>query len=423
MNSKERIKTVLNHKTPDRIPIDFGGTPVTGIHILAIENLRNYFGLEKKPIKVIEPYQMLGDVEDDLKEAMGIDSVGLIGKKNMFGIVNENWKEFKMNWGQVVLVPGEFNTTSEPDGTLLIYPEGDTTIPPSAKMPGTGYFFDAIIRQEQINENNLNVEDNLEEFGAISQKELIYWENEIDKVKNSERAIVATFGGTAFGDIALVPAMQLKHSKGIRDVAEWYMSTVARTDYVHAIFEKQCEIGISNLAKLFDVVGNNVDAVFVCGTDFGTQNGQFCSSENFNELYAPYYKKVNAWIHENTSWKSMKHSCGAVEPFMENFINSGFDIINPVQVNAVGMDPKLLKEKYGEHMVFWGGGVDTQKVFPFGTPEEVEEQVLKHCEIFSMNGGFVFNTVHNIQATVPIKNIIAMLNGLRKFHGETPLKN
>ncbi len=423
MNSKERIKTVLNHKTPDRIPIDFGGTPVTGIHILAIENLRNYFGLEKKPIKVIEPYQMLGDVEDDLKEAMGIDSVGLIGKKNMFGIVNENWKEFKMNWGQVVLVPGEFNTTSEPDGTLLIYPEGDTTIPPSAKMPGTGYFFDAIIRQEQINENNLNVEDNLEEFGAISQKELIYWENEIDKVKNSERAIVATFGGTAFGDIALVPAMQLKHSKGIRDVAEWYMSTVARTDYVHAIFEKQCEIGISNLAKLFDVVGNNVDAVFVCGTDFGTQNGQFCSSENFNELYAPYYKKVNAWIHENTSWKSMKHSCGAVEPFMENFINSGFDIINPVQVNAVGMDPKLLKEKYGEHMVFWGGGVDTQKVLPFGTPEEVEEQVLKHCEIFSMNGGFVFNTVHNIQATVPIKNIIAMLNGLRKFHGETPLKN
>ncbi len=423
MNSKERIKTVLNHKTPDRIPIDFGGTPVTGIHILAIENLRNYFGLEKKPVKVIEPYQMLGDVEDDLKEAMGIDSVGLIGKKNMFGIVNENWKEFKMNWGQVVLVPGEFNTTSEPDGTLLIYPEGDTTIPPSAKMPGTGYFFDAIIRQEQINENNLNVEDNLEEFGAISQKELIYWENEIDKVKNSERAIVATFGGTAFGDIALVPAMQLKHSKGIRDVAEWYMSTVARTDYVHAIFEKQCEIGISNLAKLFDVVGNNVDAVFVCGTDFGTQNGQFCSSENFNELYAPYYKKVNAWIHENTSWKSMKHSCGAVEPFMENFINSGFDIINPVQVNAVGMDPKLLKEKYGEHMVFWGGGVDTQKVLPFGTPEEVEEQVLKHCEIFSMNGGFVFNTVHNIQATVPIKNIIAMLNGLRKFHGETPLKN
>ena len=108
---------------------------------------------------------------------------------------------------------------------------------------------------------------------------------------------------------------------------------------------------------------------------------------------------------------------------MEHFINSGFDIINPVQVNAVGMDPNLLKEKYGEHVVFWGGGVDTQKVLPFGTPEEVEEQVLKHCEIFSVNGGFVFNTVHNIQATVSIKNMVAMLNGLRKFHGETPLKN
>ena len=186
MNSKSRIHTALNHKSSDRIPVDFGGTPVTGIHVLAVERLRDYFGLEKKPVKVIEPYQMLGELEDDLREAMGIDTIGLTGKTNMFGIDNENWKELKMNWGQVVLVPGEFNTTSEPDGTLLIYPEGDTTVPPSAKMPGTGYFFDAIIRQEPINEDNLNVEDNLEEFGAISQKELIYWKNEIDKVKNSK---------------------------------------------------------------------------------------------------------------------------------------------------------------------------------------------------------------------------------------------
>ncbi len=423
MNSKSRIQTALNHKTQDRIPVDFGGTPVTGIHVLAVERLRNYFGLEKKPVKVIEPYQMLGELENDLREAMGIDTVGIIGKKNMFGIANENWKEYKMHWDQVVLVPGKFNTTNEPDGSLLIYPEGDTLIPPCAKMPDTGYFFDAIIRQRPIEEDKLNIKDNLEEFSVISKEDLIYWKNEIEKTSNSGKAIVTTFGGTAFGDIALVPAMQLKHPKGIRDIAEWYMSTVARTDYVHAIFEKQCEIGIGNLAKLLKVVGNKVDAVFICGTDFGTQTGQFCSTKVYDELYAPYYKKVNTWIHENTSWKSMKHSCGAVQPLMEHFINSGFDIINPVQVNAVGMDPKLLKEKYGEHIVFWGGGVDTQKVLPFGTPEEVEEQVLKHCEIFSVNGGFVFNTVHNIQATVPVKNMVAMLNGLRKFHGETPLKN
>ena len=199
------------------------------------------------------------------------------------------------------------------------------------------------------------------------------------------------------------------------------MSTAIRPDYVHAIFKRQCEIAIQNLTSLYEVVGDHVDAVFICGTDFGTQNSQFCSSETYEDLYAPYYKRVNSWIHENTLWKSMKHSCGAVEPLMENFIESGFDIINPVQVNAAGMDPNLLKEKYGDHLVFWGGGVDTQKMLPFGDPKEVENQVVEHCQIFSQNGGFVFNTVHNIQANVPLENIIAMFNGLRRFHGETLL--
>jgi uroporphyrinogen-III decarboxylase len=157
--------------------------------------------------------------------------------------------------------------------------------------------------------------------------------------------------------------------------------------------------------------------VFTCGADFGTQDTQFCSRENFRELHFPYYKKINNWIHQNTSWKSFKHSCGAVEPLMQLFIDSGFDIINPVQINARGMDPLKLKEKYGRDLVFWGGGVDTQKVLSFGTEKEVEEQVLRMCEIFSVDGGFVFNTVHNIQATTPVENVIAMINGLRKFQG------
>ncbi len=372
-------------------------------------------------MKVIEPYQMLGEVDEELKKIIGIDTIGITPKNNMFGIANENWKEFRMPWGQMVLIPGNFTTTIDSDNSLLIYPEGDTTVPASAKMPSSGYFFDAIIRQEPIDENNLDPTKNLEEFSLLSEDDLIFWKNEIGKYEGSGRAIVATFGGTAFGDIALVPAMHLKNPRGIRDISEWYMSTAIRQDYVHAIFEAQCEIALNNLAKLYEVVGDHVDTVFICGTDFGTQNSQFCSSETYNNLYAPYYKRVNFWIHENTLWKSMKHSCGAVEPLMENFIKSGFDIINPVQVNAAGMDPQLLKKRYGDHLVFWGGGVDTQKMLPFGEPKEVENQVVEHCQIFSKNGGFVFNTVHNIQANVPIENIIAMLNGLRRFHGETLL--
>jgi hypothetical protein len=421
MISKEKIKTALNHRTPDGIPVDFGGTAVTGIHVLPISKLQQSLGLEKKPVKVIEPYQMLGEIDDQLKEVLGIDTIGITPKNNMFGIPNENWKESRMPWGQEVLVPGKFNTTLDQDGGVLIYPEGDTSVSASAKMPRASYFFDAIIRQEAIDDTHLNPEDNLEEFTYISEADLQHWKSEISKYKNSKKALVATFGGTAFGDIALVPAMQLKHPKGIRDISEWYMSTMTRNAYVHAVFERQCEIALDNLKNLFDVVGNEIDAVFVCGTDFGTQASQFCSQDTFDQLYAPYYKRINDWIHNHTTWKSLKHSCGAIDPFMSHIIDSGFDIINPVQITAAGMEPRHLKEKYGSDIVFWGGGVDTQKILPFGKPEEVEDQVMQLCEIFSKDGGFVFTTVHNVQANVPIDNIIAMFNAVRRFNGQTPI--
>ncbi len=234
-------------------------------------------------------------------------------------------------------------------------------------------------------------------------------------VKDKGKGIIANFGGTAIGDIALVPAINLKAPKGIRDVADWYMSTLMRSDYLHQVFEKQTDIAVKNLAMAKEATGDHVDAVFICGTDFGTQDSSFCSLETFDELYAPYYRKINNWIHKNTRWKTFKHSCGAVEPFMEHFIDSGFDIINPVQVNAAGMDPVKLKEKYGDRLVFWGGGADTQKVLPFGTPEEVKAHVIKECEIFAPGGGFVFNTVHNLQANVPLRNVLAMLEAIREF--------
>lgn len=416
MNAKERIQATLNHQQPDRIPIDFGATPVSGIHVLVVEKLRQHFGLEKKPVKVTEPYQMLGEIEDDLLDALNVDVVGLEGESNMFGMPQKNWKAFKTHWGQEILVPSDFNTTTDDDGSILVYPEGDTSVSPSAKMPPDSYFFDAIVRQELIDEEKLNVQDNLEEFAVWNNQDLTYWQKAFNELK-TDRSIVANFGGTGFGDIALVPAMNLKHPKGIRDIAEWYMSTAMRMDYVHAIFERQSEIALENLQKAFQIVGNNIDAVFICGTDFGTQNSTFCAPETFDELWKPYYKKINDWIHQNTEWKTFKHCCGSIVTFMDHFIDAGFDIINPVQINAAGMDPQKLKDQWGDQLVFWGGGIDTQQMLPFGTTEEIEKQVLSNCEIFSKNGGFVFNTVHNIQANTPIENVIAMINALNKFNG------
>lgn len=417
MKSKQIVYEALSHRNPGKIPVDLGSTGVTGIHVKAVENLRNYYGLGCLPVRVIEPFQMLGEVDEQLAEIIGTDVKGIGGRRNMFGIrQDKGWKEFRTPWGQIVLVPEDFNTTCDSDGSVFIYPEGDKSVPPCAKMPREGFFFDAIIRQQPIDENRLNPEDNLEEFGLISEEDIEHWKKEFDNARVCGKAIITNFGGTGIGDIALVPGMNLKYPKGIRDVAEWYISTVARQNYLHGVFEKQTDIALQNLAKLYENGGSAVDVVFLCGTDFGTQTSRFCSTESFDKLYAPWYKKMNNWIHLNTNWKTFKHSCGAVEPLIRKFIECGFDILNPVQINAAGMEPEKLKRKYGKEIVFWGGGVDTQKTLAFGTPGEVRKQVQENCRIFGRGGGFIFNTVHNIQANVPVENIVSMIETLRDIN-------
>jgi hypothetical protein len=412
MTSKERLNTTLAHKAPDRIAIDFGATPVTGIHVLIIQKLREYYGLKKIPVKVTEPYQMLGEIDSELMDILGVDVIGLSPRTNIIGFESNNWKEFRMWWGQEVLVPGNFNTKTLPGGDLLLYPEGDMTVQPSARMPSTGYFFDTLIRQEPLDESRLNVEDNLEEFAPLSAVDVDYWTKQVELAKKSKRGIVANFGGTALGDIALVPAPFMKHPRGIRDIQEWYMSTLVRPDFIKEVFDKQTDIALGNLKKLFIIAGNVVDVIYLCGNDFGTQHSTFCDLESFREFYVPYYRKMTGWIHANTQWKVFKHSCGAVEPLLPGFIEAGFDILNPVQISAAGMNPEGLKEKYGRQLVFWGGGVDTQKVLAFGTPDDVKKQVRALCSVFSREGGFVFNTVHNIQANVPVENVAAMIETL-----------
>jgi uroporphyrinogen-III decarboxylase len=415
-HSRENFKKTINHKQPERLVVDFGSSPVTGIHAVVVEKLREYYGLEKKPVKIIEPYQMLGELDADLIREMDVDIIGLGGENNMFGIPNKDWKLHKTFWGQEVLFPGEFNYTFNSNGDMLIHPEGDVSVPPSAMMPKTGYFFDAIERQGPVEDSTLKVEDNLEEFGRVTDKDLAFWKEQVLTARKSDKAVLANLGGTALGDIALVPAVQLKNPKGIRGVTEWYISTLIREDFIREIYDRQTDIAIENLKDFYSVIGNDIDVVYICGADFGTQNSTFCSPETFARVWLPYYKKVNDWIHTNTGWKTFKHSCGSIISLMDLFIEAGFDIINPVQINAAEMDPKELKRRFGDSIVFWGGGVDTQGVFAFGTPEQVKEQVKRQVSIMNENGGFVFNTVHNIQANVPFENVVALLETLKEIH-------
>ena len=417
MNKRDIFLSALAHKDTGRVPVDFGSTAVTGMHVRSVDGLRKYYGLEKRPVKIHEPYQMLGWVEDDLAEAMGIHVRGALPRTTMFGFENKGWKEYKLDDGLDVLVPGGFNVTRDEKGDTYLYPEGDISAPPSGHMPKGGYYFDAIVRQPAFEEDSLTVEDNLAEFGPVSEIDLRYQKDALEGLRRENTGVITNFGGTGLGDIALVPAVQLKYPKGIRDIEEWYVTLVARKGFVRELFEKQTDIAIENLKAYYAAVGNLPDVAFICGTDFGTQTGTFCSKETFLDLYAPHYRRINDWIHQNTAWKTFKHSCGAVADFIPLFIDAGFDILNPVQCSCHGMEPEKIKREYGKDIVFWGGGVDTQHLLPNGGPDEIRGQVLERLEVFSKGGGYVFNAIHNVQGNVPVENIAAMIEAAKEFNG------
>ena len=411
MTSRERIDLTCRHVEPDRLAVDFGGCGQTGIHVSIVYQLRQHFGLDKPgtPVKVIEPCQMLGEIADDLAAILRSDTVSLSGTGTMYGYPMRDFKEFRLHDGTPTLVPSGFNTTYEPNGRLYQYPCGDAQCRPSAVMPDKGYFFDSVDRQEPIDEDRLDPNDNLEDFTLVDDEEFEHYDRESKRLsKMTDRALFCGFGGLSFGDVALVPGPFLKHPKGIRDVTEWYMSLVSRKSYIHAIFEKQTEIAIENLKRLHKAVGDRISIIHTNGTDFGTQNGPFLSPKSFRELFLPYQKRLNGWIHENTNWKTFMHCCGGVWPLLDLFAEAEFDILNPVQCSADGMNAADLKKQYGKTFVFWGGGVDTQKTLPFGTPDEVRREVQERIETFAPGGGFVFSSIHNIQALTPLENLLAM---------------
>jgi hypothetical protein len=393
------------------------------MHVSTVYRLRQALGLDKPgtPVKVIEPFQMLGEIKPDLMAALGIDVVVLAGSGTSFGFKLEGWKEWTSFDGTPTLVPGGFNTIPEPEGDLLMYPEGDRSVPPSGRMPRGGFYFDVIVRQPPIEESKLKVEDNVEEWSLISDAEVEHFKRESERLyTETDKAIVLNLGQLALGNIARVPGPGLKHPKGIRDVEEWYISMSTRREFIYRVFEAQTEINLANLKKIQQAVGNRATVAYLTGADFGAQNGPFIAPKTYRELFLPFHKQINDWVHKHTTWKTFIHSCGSVFDLLEDFIAAGFDILNPVQTSAVHMDPGELKRTFGERITFWGGGTDTQRTLPFGSLDDVRGEVRERLKLFGPGGGFVFNAVHNIQALVPVANVLAMYETALN-HGRYPL--
>lgn len=419
MNSRERVIATINHRIPDRVPIDLGGSHVTTFSAKAYQNVRAALQLEKKPCELTELFMYAAKVENDVRKKLGIDTACLTYPVDTNGCRTNRLQKFVGNDGAEAWIAADNRWDVMTDGRIVMYPKGDKSVPPSTEMLPGGSFFNSIMdRVPEFDEDELNAkEDWKDDFPPIIDevaRELE--EDSIRMYRDTDYAIVGQFPHAQLGDAGIISAPFVKYPRGPRRMDDFLMSTLICPEYVNEVFEMQTENVMRNLEIYKQAVGDRIQVILVSTADYGSQTGPIISPDCFRELYKPHYKKMNDWIHKNTNWKVMYHCCGSVTDFMDDYIDMGCDILNPVQLSAKGMDAQMLKDRWGDKMVFWGGGTDSQKTLAFGTPEDVYSEVLTRLNILAKGGGYVFNPVHNIVSDTKVENILAMFEAVHKFN-------
>lgn len=404
MTSRRRVIAALEHREPDRVPIDLGGTVMSGIMAEALVRLRRSLGLEQRLVKVYDVFQMLGEVELDLVDRLHIDVLPVEPPALFFNVKRERYKPWRLFDGTDVLVPGDFNIEVDSDGSWLIRDGGNLDRPVVGRMPKGGYYFEnlEILRQnDDIERPDLAT---LRDRFLLRDEELKFMADRASTLRDStEKALAIGFW--------------TKSGLGrIGSLTNFLLLVGLDREYVKEYLQVKNEVVMENLQLLWQAVGSNADIVGLDSMDFGTQRCELISPLHFKELYAPLYKRQNLWVHEHTTWKTFQHCCGSITSIMPMLVETGLDSINPVQCTAQGMDPRWLKEEFGKALTFWGGGVDTQSTLAVGTPEDVYQQVKERIQIMAPGGGFIFCPVHNIQYGIPTENIIAAYEAIYE-HG------
>jgi hypothetical protein len=418
MNSRQRVIEAINHRKPDRIPVDLGGTAVSGISATAYHRLRQRLGLETRPVRILEMLQFVADVDDDVRERLGIDIKALPYPVDTLGNLNKGYKTFTSPTGIQAAVSDASAWDVLDDHSIVLYAQGDRDFPPSARMLGDGMYFDNITsRIPRFDEDDLHpLEDFKDDFSLIGDEIAEILDRESEKAyADTEYAICGIFPMALLGDAGISPAPFLKEPRGIRKMEDWLMAHILHPEYIRAVFELQTEMALRNLEIYRQAVGERIQIVFMSSADYGNQNSEMISPGIFRDLYKPFYRRMNDWVHANTGWKTFYHSCGSIVNLLDDYVDMGADIINPLQLSARGMDGKTLQGKYQHRLVFWGGGVDTQATLAFGTPDDVRREALERLELFSKDGGYIFNPVHNIVANTDIDNVLSLFDAVKEF--------
>jgi uroporphyrinogen decarboxylase len=410
MNSRERILKACNFEEADRVPIDIGGSQVSGICIDHYCDMLRYLHIEETP-KVYEQFEMLARVEEPVRRRLHSDVISLENPSMRWGLHNRDWKPWRTFQGNDVLMPGDFNPQPDPNGGLVLKDQSGRPVAFMAK--GTLYFEYAC--GTAMSDEIIKTDPQKYKAGIP-----LYTDEELDQIAgqaqnlhdNTEYAVFGEFCRGGLGTNGLFAG---------HTITDWLCILMTERAYADEILQATVERALENLKLYIQAVGDKVDIILISGTDFGTQRIELFDPQIWRESYQPRYKVLNDYVHQHSMMKTFIHSCGSVDQIIGAMIGSGFDILNPVQVSAANMDAARLKREFGGKIVFWGGGVDTQTVLPFGTCEEVVMQVRERLEIFAPGGGFVFNPVHCIQFGVPPENLVAAADTAYAF-GTYPIR-
>ncbi|MGD1995515.1 MAG: uroporphyrinogen decarboxylase family protein [Anaerolineae bacterium] len=401
MNSRERVLTALAHKEPDRVPIDLGASPVTGINAVAYRQLKEHLGAGGQPVRVADILLQLAEVEEPIRQRFGVDVIGLPLLEPLPGVRNTRWKPWILPDGSSALISADFKPEVTERGDLLIRaPNGSVS---QWMAAGTYHFVpcDPPLAKATL--------EDLQRFepSRISDEELDSLCRAARRLHDeTDYAIFGWFGGS------LIEGAQFA-----RGWARFMQDLKREPEFAAALVEELAEVALADLKRYLGAVGEYVHVVGF-GDDLGIQTGLQFHPDLYRRFFLPHHRQLYGLVHARSRGRVFLHSCGSVYDLIPDLIEAGVDILNPVQ-SAAKMEVERLKQDFGDQLTFWGGGCCPQRVLPWATPEEVETDVRERLRMLSPGGGYVFAPIHDIQPDAPPQNVVAMYDAALRW-GATP---
>ncbi len=414
MNGRERILATLNHREPDKVAVDLGATPSSNISAIAYNRLKAYLGLNGGHTRTYDVVQQVVQPENNILDLIGGDIVDL---GRTFNVRDEDWYTYTLSDGTTAEYPLWFKPEIQEDGSVCAYHQDGTLI---GKMPQGATFFDQTffpyVDGFPADYHDLDEMMNKVLWAGLAHSpwdhshEEGFWEqlrqNALELRKTTDKAIMIVCGCNL-----------MEWGMFLRRMDNFLMDCYTDPKQVEILLDQLMVRHLETLNKVCRAVGDVVD-VLRFGDDLGMDQGPFISPDIYRKLFKPRHKQLCDYVHQHSQMRTFLHSCGSIYKLMPDLIEAGYDIINPVQTTAQGMELRSLKREFGKEIVFWGGGCNTRSVLNHGSPEEIRRHVLSNLEILAPGGGFVFNQEHNIMPDVPAENIIAMYNAVKEFNGE-----